>query len=517
MTNERNVVCVRHIEDLALATKRYTLKEVLAVTEAVSAELESVGGLSEPVATRVNDYFSTTPELQDRYAETPFEEANIVGLDLSRLVDGTNFELDNTRIRSGSASYNVANGISRGYVEVKTLCKCTLTVTYSISSQSSYDFGGCIVTENAPNTTFTYANLKAANFFYKSGSYSNQTATYTLAANKTYYLNFGYAKNASTNTGDDRFYIQSIRVVPETSAESKAEYAFNVSSELVGGNKVLYGKTSVAAGGQISMASSASLSGSFKVTGSPTFTGSPSFSGTSIFRGDPTFSGTPTFSKGLKITGGGLILGNTLSTLNGALYFQIVDGVPVLKLACDGKIFSYAPQAVFDVYIDTTADNACIQGGAGNDTLLAYGSNPTVYGLEGDDSIYAQGRYAYIDGGEGDDSITGDNGATIYPGTGNDSIELCGLDEGTLIIYSGGKDTICDFSDIDTLNFSNTSSTWKASVNTEQAKILITVGNSSSNVITLNEYLCDQFHIKKSGSSDIGVYTIQGSSLVAST
>lgn len=183
MTNERNVVCARHIEDLALASKRYTLKEVLAVTEAVSAELESVGGLSEPVATRVNDYFNSEPMLQNRYAQAPFDSANIVGLDLSHLVDGENFELApaNTRIRSGSASYNVANGISRGYVEVKTLCKCTLTVTYSISSQASYDYCGCIVTEKAPNTTFTYANLKAANFFYKAGSYSNQTATKELA------------------------------------------------------------------------------------------------------------------------------------------------------------------------------------------------------------------------------------------------------------------------------------------------------------------------------------------------
>lgn len=172
----------------------------------------SSGGFSE--------FFSPRVELQDRYAQAPFDSANVVGLDLSHLIDGTNFEIDTenltdgqvTRIRSGSASYNVDSGISRGYVEVVTYGRCQVVVVYSISSQGSYDYGGCIVTENAPNTEFTLANLKAANFFYKAGNSANQTATYMLDANKTYYLNFGYAKNASTNSNDDRLYIHSIRV-----------------------------------------------------------------------------------------------------------------------------------------------------------------------------------------------------------------------------------------------------------------------------------------------------------------
>jgi len=200
-----------------------------------SVTLQS-GGVSfaDGVVENINRFFMPRAELQDRYAVAPFDAANIVGLDLSHLIDGFNFELDTenltdgqvTRIRSGSASYNVNSGISRGYVEVKTICPCTLTVIYSISSQANYDYGGCIVTENAPNTEFTYANLKAANFFYNSGNYSNQTKTYTLAKNKTYYLNFGYAKNASTNSNDDRFYIHSITVTPDCVADNEVEYFF---------------------------------------------------------------------------------------------------------------------------------------------------------------------------------------------------------------------------------------------------------------------------------------------------
>lgn len=195
------------------------------------------------VVDNINKFFKPRVELQDRYARAPFDEANICNLDLSHLIDGENFELDTenltdgevTRIRSGSASYHVNNGISRGYVEVKTLCKCTVTVVYSISSQSSYDYGGCIVTEDAPNTEFTLADLKSSTvnkFFYKAGSYANQTATYTLAKNKTYYLNFGYAKNATTDSNDDRFYIHSITVTPELYADSEAECFFLATSDV---------------------------------------------------------------------------------------------------------------------------------------------------------------------------------------------------------------------------------------------------------------------------------------------
>ena len=45
MTNGQNVARSRHLEELANAAKRYTLREILDVTEAVAAEL---GGLSSP-------------------------------------------------------------------------------------------------------------------------------------------------------------------------------------------------------------------------------------------------------------------------------------------------------------------------------------------------------------------------------------------------------------------------------------------------------------------------------------
>ena len=231
----------RGLED-ELTMPAYTAGYGLSLADnefSVTLQGGNTTAFDDGVVDNINKFFKPRVELQDRYARAPFDSANICNLDLSNLIDGENFELDTenltdgevTRIRSGSASYNVANGISRGYVEVKTICKCTVTVVYSISSQASYDYGGCIITENAPNTEFTYANLKAANFFYNSGNYSNQTKTYTLAKNKTYYLNFGYAKDASTNSNDDRFYIHSITVTPECVADSEAECFFYGASD----------------------------------------------------------------------------------------------------------------------------------------------------------------------------------------------------------------------------------------------------------------------------------------------
>ena len=266
------------------------------------------GGLSSAVVERVNEMFAPEPLFQERYATSPFDSAHIVGLDLSHFVDGSNFEYETlesgkVRIRSGETSYNVNNGISRGYVEVKTLCGCTLTVLYSISSQASYDYGGCIITEDAPNTEFTLADLKSSTvnkFFYKAGKYLNQTATYRLEGDTTYYLNFGYAKNASTNSYDDRFYIHEIRIEPDLSAVDKADYAYNF---VTGDSRVFNGNTTIAAGGQISLASAASLRGNFKVAGNPTFSGGATFGGSVRFKDTTSFDGGISFNNGAAFTG----------------------------------------------------------------------------------------------------------------------------------------------------------------------------------------------------------------------
>lgn len=91
-----------------------------------------------------------------------------------------------------------------------------LTVNAQISSQIS-DRGYATITEseNAPSYS-----TSAGKFIYVYGTSTSVTTakdyTTTLAGGKTYYLHFGYYKNASTNSGTDTFTINSIKLESET-------------------------------------------------------------------------------------------------------------------------------------------------------------------------------------------------------------------------------------------------------------------------------------------------------------
>lgn len=291
----------------------------------------------------------------DKYARSPFDSENIVGLDLSHLVDGTNFEYETetdgtVRIRNGSASYNVNSGISRGYVEVTTTQYCAVTVVYSIGSESGYDYGGCIVSEDSPNTTFTHDNLKVANFFNGSGVVSKQKAVYTLDADKTYYLNFGYAKDGSTNSNGDRLYIYEISIVALSHAD---QYILEY---LVMDNPKITGSPS--------LSSSSSLKGAFVITGNVKFTGNPSI------KGSPSITGSPSLSSSSSLKGAFVVPGNVKFTGNPSL-----SGNPTLSgtttftgdvnfqgdVTCNGKFLS-PREELQDHYVQAPFDSANIVG-----------------------------------------------------------------------------------------------------------------------------------------------------------
>lgn len=65
MTNGQNVVRSRHLEELANAAKRYTLQEIFDLTEAVAAELESIGGSS--ITGGVSGNFATFGRLSVKF------------------------------------------------------------------------------------------------------------------------------------------------------------------------------------------------------------------------------------------------------------------------------------------------------------------------------------------------------------------------------------------------------------------------------------------------------------------
>lgn len=290
----------------------------------------SMSGETLSVAENLRDVINIIDDFYDseKYARSPFDSENIVGLDLSHLVDGTNFEYETetggtVKIRNGSSSYNVNSGISRGYVEVTTTQYCVVKVTYSIGSEANYDYGGCIVTENSPNTTFTRDNLKVANFFTGAGVIAKRTDAYVLDANKTYYLNFGYMKDGSGNTNGDRFYIYEISIATPAHANK------DMFDLLVSGNPKITGN--------------ASITGVPTLTGAVRFSGNPTFSGTPAFTGSPNFSGHPSLGASSSLRGNFRIPGNVSltgnPTLSGSVVFTGSMILPTVESTVNGAIW----------------------------------------------------------------------------------------------------------------------------------------------------------------------------------
>lgn len=108
-----------------------------------------------------------------------------------------------------------SNSVANAYFPIDlSSCKGTyeLNVDYTISSESGGDIGYATITTSANIPTYNeneYDISKSYQFIYRSGSSSNK-ASIDLIGGKKYYLHIGYRKNSSTNSGNDRFYINDI-------------------------------------------------------------------------------------------------------------------------------------------------------------------------------------------------------------------------------------------------------------------------------------------------------------------
>ena len=95
-----------------------------------------------------------------------------------------------------------------------------LVVNANVSSQSGGDYGYATVTETVDAPAY---NASTGRFIYISGTSSAvitaKDYTTRLEGGKVYYLHFGYYKNSTTDTGNDKFTINSINLynaVPTT-------------------------------------------------------------------------------------------------------------------------------------------------------------------------------------------------------------------------------------------------------------------------------------------------------------
>lgn len=99
---------------------------------------------------------------------------------------------------------------------------------------------------------------------------------------------------------------------------------------------------------------------------------------------------------------------------------------------------------------DPDTDTSRVDGGAGDDSIVAFGIGGVVSGGEGDDLIAVQGSLERVDGGAGNDTIFADSadyggGTPVFGGAGDDLITLTnspGFQIGSDANGGDGNDTI---------------------------------------------------------------------------
>ncbi|MBQ9658174.1 MAG: MucBP domain-containing protein [Clostridia bacterium] len=112
--------------------------------------------------------------------------------------------------------------------------KYNLTVNAQVSSQLSYDYGYATVTTTT--TAPTYSN-SSGRFIYISGITGTNVEpndyTTVLDGGQMYYLHLGYYKNASTNSGLDKFTINSIKLTLNDSELYHTEVTTNSEGQAI--------------------------------------------------------------------------------------------------------------------------------------------------------------------------------------------------------------------------------------------------------------------------------------------
>ena len=118
--------------------------------------------------------------------------------------------------------------------------KYNLTVNAEISSQSGYDYGYATVTETQTAPTY---NTSEGRFIYISGTVEAKDYTTVLQGGKKYYLHLGYRKNESTDTGEDKFTINSVNVTLNDSELYHTEVETNLEGKAI--TQIPFGKYNV--------------------------------------------------------------------------------------------------------------------------------------------------------------------------------------------------------------------------------------------------------------------------------
>lgn len=112
-------------------------------------------------------------------------------------------------------------------------------------------------------------------------------------------------------------------------------------------------------------------------------------------------------------------MNGTNATANGGIGDDTISSVNVFNGVVEGGAgnddISFTPLRPSDALTgDEEEDTSRVDGGAGNDTILAGGYGGEVFGGAGDDEIFAQGPMDLVDGGAGNDNISYDSSVMAH-------------------------------------------------------------------------------------------------------
>lgn len=139
-----------------------------------------------------------------------FSSANI---DASHLIGSGMYQIDSENQAITNVGVSDSSGSAYGYIEFYSPEKQTITVSGYVSSEQNYDYGGIYVgtkiyrpTKDTIKSSDTDGN--GSWLFTQSGP-NNSDKEYTLEidGDKTYYINFCYAKDDSGHAGLDKLLI----------------------------------------------------------------------------------------------------------------------------------------------------------------------------------------------------------------------------------------------------------------------------------------------------------------------
>ena len=194
---ESNSLIIKKINSILgtpLVNARFNIKQIEERTEPITEEI--VGS----IVANGNIYYQTNTES---------EIQNVLG-DMVNNNENYYF-IDNGNGGYESNNQGISSSTANSYIKIdltEQVGKVAIVVNASISSELSYDYGYAIVT----NSTGEPNRYSSGRLIYISGTQEDKSYTTMVDGGQEYYLHLRYYKNSSTDSGDDKFTVNSIKI-----------------------------------------------------------------------------------------------------------------------------------------------------------------------------------------------------------------------------------------------------------------------------------------------------------------